>query len=392
MQPNQNTLEMDGTLLSAFIDPKYTLTDVFQYWRQIVPTLPYLGTNALSFDSQTWDEDLMIATIKDHREPGFNEESIRKSGDAECLDAYFGLPLLPMDGSDVKQTVSTFMLPNLLRKEEENISLTWKPAVPILLSCTRNIIFEKPYFIISININAGTWGCRHLQYRAIEDVFNLLNSMEGAGPEEQKIADEANKLAKRISAWEVDRIDFEKIRQLLWFAVLQLVEKFSAGNLSILQRINATNMPVDLTVSRPGPSRPELPEYKQDIFYNSTWIECLYWHSPALNRAISFWVGKKGTSQWDTFYNTCLRHKGCWPTVVKILQQPPVSEIDMERIISFLADINWPGADEAWMYLISLGPEALRYLDEGIQRARKNQDEDWAEHIQSIRDSLTDKT
>lgn len=95
MQPNQNTLEMDGTLLSAFIDPQYTLTDVFQYWRQMVPTLPYLGTDALSFDSQTWDEDLMIATIQDHKEPDFNEEAIRKSGDAECLDAYFGVPIVP---------------------------------------------------------------------------------------------------------------------------------------------------------------------------------------------------------------------------------------------------------------------------------------------------------
>lgn len=391
MQPDHNTLEMDGTLLSAFIDPQYTLIDVFQYWRQITPALPYLGTNALSFDSQTWDEHQMIATIKDHTEPGLNEGSIRRSGDAECLDGYFGLPLFPMDGSGAKQTVSTFMLPDL-RKEDESLSLTWTPAVPVVLSCTRNIIYEKPYFIISININPGTWGCRHLQYRAIEDVFHLLNSMEGAGHEERGIADEAGNLAERISAWETGRIDFEKTRQLLWFAVMQLVEKFSAGKLSILQRINATNVPVDLTVSRLGPSRPELPVYKQDVFYNSTWIECLYWDSPVLNRAISYWAGKKGSSQWDTFYNTCLRYKGCWPTVVKILQQPPVSEMDMERIISFLADLNWPGADEAWAYLISLGPEALKYLDEGIQRARKHQDEDWAEHLQSIRDSLTDET
>src|SRR5689334_17399788 len=139
MQPDHNTLEMDGTLLSAFIDPQYTLIDVFQYWRQITPTLPYLGTNALSFDSQTWDEHQMIATIKAHSEPGLNEGSIRRSGDAECLDGYFGLPLFPMDGSGAKQTVSTFMLPEL-RKEDESLSLTWTPAVPVVLSCTRNII------------------------------------------------------------------------------------------------------------------------------------------------------------------------------------------------------------------------------------------------------------
>ena len=392
MQPDHNTLEIDGTLLSALIDPQYTLTDIFQYWRQIAPAFPYLGTNPLSFDSQTWDEDLMFATIKDHTEPVFNEDSVRKSGDAECLDGYFGLPLFPMDGSDVKQTVSTFMLPDLIRKEEESLRLTWKPAVPVILSCTRNIIFEKPYFIITININPGTWGCRHLQYQAIEDVFQLLSSMEGAGSEEQAIADEARKRAEILSTWETGRIDFEKTSQLLWFAVMQLVEKFSDGKSSILQRINAINAPIDLTVSRPGPSRPDLPVYKQDVFYNSTWIECLYWNSPALNRAISYWSGKKGSSQWDTFYNTCLRNKGCWPTVVKILQQPPVSEKDMERIISFLADLNWPGANEAWVYLINLGSAALRFLDEGIQRARKHQDEDWAEHLQSIRDSLTDKT
>ena len=80
-----------------------------------------------------------------------------------------------------------------------------------------------------------------------------------------------------------------------------------------------------------------------------------------------------------------------WPALVEVLQQPPVTPTDIERLISFLADINWPGAYEAMLSLVSLGKTAVEFVDNAIERAGKQKDDGWLEYLQYVRGILTDE-
>jgi len=394
MSDRSNTIDFTGTLLSAMIDPVYTPMEVFRYWREIAPVFSYVGSVPLKREELIWDDHRMIASIKDTKVIVAPDPDTEKSGDAEVLDTYFSLPLYMPEISQADEQILAFMIPDILI-EENHIPSTnpgWRPAHSILLSLTRNIVYESPYFILSIHINPGTWGCRHLQYKAITEVFQCLNAMEGSSPVEGEIAQRADELSRRLYEWETKEVDFQRIRQEVWSAAYQLVKKFSKGETAILHTSQSSGAPVDLSVSRAGDYRPDLPVYNPDDFKHEAWMEQLDWGSSTRTRAIAYWASKKTTSEWDHFFNTCMRgFKSTWQALVEILQQPPVSGDDIDRLTSFLADINWPGAYEALICLQDMGKPALEHVENAIKEATQQNDDMWLEYLQYVKSVITDQ-
>jgi hypothetical protein len=171
-----------------------------------------------------------------------------------------------------------------------------------------------------------------------------------------------------------------------------LVKRFSKSETAILHEPQSSGAPHDLSVSRPGAYRPDIPVYGRDAFTHHVWMEQMRWDSPTQSRAIAYWAARKSTSQWDHFFQACMRgFKMTWPSLVEVLQQPPVSSEDIERLISFLADINWPGAYEAMECLLSLGKRALEFVDNAIEQANLQKDEAWLEYLQYVRGILIDE-
>jgi hypothetical protein len=392
MPNHSNIIDPKDSLLSALIDPVYTPMEVFQYWQQMAPVFSYLGPAPLNKEELIWDDHRMIASIKDTKAVVAPEPNTGKVGDSECLDTYFSLPLYMPGISQANEQILAFMVPDI-SVGNNHIPSTypgWNPAHPILLSLTRNITYKSPYFILSIDINPGTWGYRHLQYKAIAEVFQCLYEMEGADPVEGEIVKRAGKLSDLLYEWETREVDFHRIREELWAAAYQLVKRFSKGETSILRSLPYES-PVDLSVSRPGNYQPDIPVYDPDAFKHEVWIEQLGWDSATKSRAIAYWVSKKSTGEWDHFFEACMRGvKSTWPSLVKVLKQPPVSGKDIERLTTFLADINWPGAYEALTCLQAMGKPALQYVDNAIEKATQQNDEPWLEYLQYVRDILID--
>ena len=393
--PNRsNVIDPKDSLLSALIDPNYTPMEVFKYWQEIAPVFPYLGAAPLNREELIWDDHRMIAPIKDLKAIVAPEPDTRKTGDSEVLDTYFSLPLYMPGMSQANECILAFMNPDI-SVEDHHIPSTypgWKPAHPILLSLTRNIIYASPYFILSIDINPGTWGYRHLQYKAIAEVFQTLYEMEGSDPLEGEIAKRAGKLSERLYEWETKEVDFHRIREELWSAAYQLVKRFSKGETAILRALESPGSPVDLSVSRAGAYQPDVPVYDPNAFKHDVWMEHLGWDSPTKSRAIAYWASNKSTSEWNHFFQACMKGvKSPWPSLVKVLPQPPVSGEDIERLLSFLADINWPGAYEALICLQTMGKTALEYVDKSIEKATLQNDDAWLEYLQYTRSIIIDE-
>lgn len=393
MSNRSNTIDLRGSLLSALIDPNYTPMEVLQYWQEIAPVFTYQGPAPLNKDELTWDDHRMIASIKDREAMVVPDPGTGKVGDAEVLDAYCSLPLYLPKMSEANERILAFMIPDISVEDDHPLTkLKWKPAHPILLSLTRNIVYQSPYFVLGIDINPGTWGYRHLQYKAIADVFHCLHEMDGSDPVEGEIAESAGQLSDWLHEWETKEVDFHRIREELWSAAYRLVKRFSKSDTAILHEPQSSGAPHDLSVSRPGAYRPDIPVYGRDAFKHQVWMEQMHWDSPTKSRAIAYWAARKSTSQWDHFFQACMRgFKMTWPALVEVLQQPPVTPTDIERLISFLADINWPGAYEAMLSLVSLGKTAVEFVDNAIERAGKQKDDGWLEYLQYVRGILTDE-
>jgi len=77
--------------------------------------------------------------------------------------------------------------------------------------------------------------------------------------------------------------------------------------------------------------------------------------------------------------------------LVEILQQPPVSPDDMERLLSFMADINWPGAFEAYEFLSNPENGAMQYLDDAIEQATATSNGPWLEMLRRAKSILTEE-
>jgi len=378
MAEHSNIIDRNGDLLSALVDPKFTLLEIIQYWQGVAGPFPYLGAAAWDQDERSWDHQHQVAVTKDAGSIVVPGPEVLRSGDFEVLEGHFGLPLYRPGIAGADQWILGFMTPER------------KPVFPITLHLTRNIGYEKPYSIIRIAIVPGTWGCRHLQFEAVEKVFRSLQSVGGDG----QTAGEAGILADRLRAWETGEVDFGRIRQQLWSAANQLVERFSEGKPAIFHQTQSAGAPHDISVNYSGEHLPDIPAYAAGGFEHAVWIDRMQWweDTPARKRSIAYWATKKTTEEWDRLYEACMEAvKGSWPSLVEILQQPPVSPDDMERLLSFMADINWPGAFEAYEFLSNPENGAMQYLDDAIEQATATSNGPWLEMLRRAKSILTEE-
>lgn len=392
--PHPNpTIPLDGRLLSAMLDPQYTVSEVFQYWQEIAGAFPFLGNLNIKKEDAAWDQQYLMAVARAPVTATIPPPG--KSGDADILHAHFGIPVYRPGTADTHEWIVSFMTPER------------HPVFPFRLVLTRNVVYEHPYFILGIETDPGTWGARHLQFKAIETVFKALEGVEDPGLPDGTAREKmephwletweqqaAAAIAARLATWENDEVDFHRIKQELWACANQLVQRFSKGKPPILHKTASNGSPYDLSVSHPGEPFNAIPEYALSAFEQFVWMEQLQWweNSAGRRRTIAYWKARKTTPEWDAFFNGCMGGvKGTWPSLVEVLQQPPVSAADMERLISFLADINWPGAFEAYDFLKHQGAETMKYLDEAMEDAAVQNDSAWLEMIQYTREMLTDE-
>src|SRR5581483_561784 len=110
MSNHSNSINLRGYLISAIIDHTYTPLEVFQYWQQIAPAFPFLGQVLLNREELTWDNERMIAAINNTEAPLALTPEIRMSGNAEILDAYFGIPVYQPGVQETNELMVAFML------------------------------------------------------------------------------------------------------------------------------------------------------------------------------------------------------------------------------------------------------------------------------------------
>src|SRR5581483_12045709 len=209
-----NSIGTGGSLMAAIIDPAYTPLNIFQYWLQVAAAFPYLGPDPLNREELTWDHAQLMATRQSTATTHVPQPVIKKSGNAEILEAYFAIPFYKPGVQLADELITAFMLPQL--PEADHPTLGRRPAAPVKLHVIRNIIQEAPYCWFSVDINPGTWGYRHLQYKAIEEVFQFLGNMDGGTPQEGETARQAAQLSAQLQAWETKEIAFPRIREQLW--------------------------------------------------------------------------------------------------------------------------------------------------------------------------------
>ena len=138
-------------------------------------------------------------------------------------------------------------------------------------------------------------------------------------------------------------------------------------------------------------------EYKEipdDYWYKLAWHECFDWDAPEQlqNRVINYWVNNEDDETFlDVISIGAIGWKGTWPTVVEIMTKRPETPKMIERLCSFTADINWPGAREAWEHLIIVvGMRAIPIIDETIAWAKENGD-DWCEDLDWLKEAILEK-
>ena len=138
----------------------------------------------------------------------------------------------------------------------------------------------------------------------------------------------------------------------------------------------------------------EVGNIPDDYWYKLAWHECFDWDAPEQlqNRVINYWANNEDDETFlDVISIGAIGWKGTWPTVVEIMTKRPETDKIIERLCSFTADINWPGAGEAYEHLLNVvGIRAIPVIEKKMVWAKEHGD-DWWEDLEWLRDDIVEK-
>lgn len=361
------------------LDPKHTLQEIVDCWESRTGDLLFPTEETLTAFSN--DSFIQPATPSMQKS---KPVSISMTGNAEILNRPYGLKLHPDFLINQFQQAE---FPTDYPPSAPN-ELRWSNVFPFSLDVVRDIVYEKPYASVTFNLSLGTFGARHLEVKALAEVLREDMRAQGPSLRLEAVAAAAEKASQEIKAWETG-IDFSPLVEKIWQAALATATTLGPdGHLSLLS-IDDVSAPADLTLGSPSPRLPEIYRPNLQAFIAEAWTSrfdyCL-----ESERAVRYFGTRKSTELWKQVYRNCMRaRKSTWPAVVEILSQDPVSDSDLDAILGFLADINWPGAGEAWTYILSLKKKALPAIDASIARAKACNDDWWLNALETIREMVS---
>jgi hypothetical protein len=353
---------MDLIDLHALVDTAHRVEEIVARWEANVGDAAFALDGAAGVDGPPSEGFFARTRAAPPRESV--PLAVRKIGAAEVLDRRYGLRLNVRERAE-PMYVDEFLTaqwPWEAQAGERSAALAWIAAPPLALNCTRNAAHATPYCSIRVVAHAGAFGRR---LRALEAAIETLqDDLSALGPSAalERTLEAARAAAEKLRPWERERVDFALVRTRLRTAALKTITELGpGGKAAVLAPTRRRSPTVEAWVGR---------------------FTCGF----EQNRAIAYFAARRDTALWPHVYAAALKAgKSAWPALVEILSRAPVSETDLERLLGFVADLNWPGAAESWDFLLTRGVRALPAVDAAIVRAAAAKDDGWEENLRDLR-------
>jgi hypothetical protein len=366
----------------AFLDPQFTIEDFYNEFIKATDNIlkPYHLDDAQSFDA-----DLECYFLDESKTQPLQLQIYRK--DHDSTTSYFAVKVPSIEKS---LWITQFINREWSSGDKSGISVWNKQNLPALkLQMSHYAGPRDPSFTVQMQFGLGVIGLRTCVFEAQLKVIEEDLELNGADSELEKYKSDLLKNFKEIQSFENSNTEiFHELEKKLQEQCLQVLKKFAKGPefLVVDQRIQSPvetlpkkNTPQLKSWSRPSRRSLELDE----------WAKRISWRGLKRERAIRLLISRKQDEGYaEELMRACLRNgKGSWPGLVEVLSAQPISFESQKRIITFVADPNWPGAELAQQTILQNRAEFDRALRASLQNAIDCQDEWWAENIQALIDA-----
>jgi len=356
------------------------------------------------FDGEKLDTDFKVTTIDVELYKDRNFQSVIKEREKGFYQNLTLCGSYKVNTNDNKNSdIFNFLLPTI--GEEDNKLIldfrTLDPALRVDLVYYEDEFSPEPVFYVSIKASQGLWGNRHKWLRGMLEIIEEQVNDEDLSKEWEKdirFIEDLKEWSEKIKIFERESFLLEDARQKVWDLARGIREKFSESEYAtyISPKISPRiDRPADLATFRRGKLPEHVGNIPEDYWIKLAWNECFDWNAPEQlqNRVISYWSthGDDETFQ-DIISIGSIGWKGSWPAIVETITKRPETPRMIERLCSFTADINWPGAGEAWEHLYNVvGMRAIPIIDEKIAWAKKTKDDWWEETLRYIKSDILEK-
>lgn len=379
---------------------EYALKDVFQPIYQVKH-----DQKLEPFESEELDKHLRVTTIDVEK---YN--SIKFEPKVEIYKNQKGCQkTLRLAGAFKINTIASksinifnFLMPTIGEKGGQ-LTLEFMdldPALFVNLVYYESEFSKEPVFYVVLNASQGLWGNRHKWLEGIIEIIETQLKDDVLAKEwesDKKVIEELKEWSRKIKQQETKYLLLEETRQKVWNTARGIREKFSEDEnaIYISPKISPRiDRQFDMKVYRKGKLPRDVGNIPEDYWYKLAWHECFDWYAPEVlkNRAISYWSNHGDDEEFLNVISIgAIGWKGTWPTVVDIMTKRPETREMIERICSFTADINWPGAGKAYEHLLNVvGMRAIPILEENIALAKEQGDE-WWEDLEWLKEDILEK-
>lgn len=300
------------------------------------------------------------------------------------------------------RTFAHFLMPSIGQDgNKSGLALNWSHPEPALLVIVNgHQEGPSPLFYTGLDISHGIWGHRHKWLRAMRDNLlalskhgPLVKAWSGQGGFLDSLAEQAESMERA----EEQVLDCGESRSFFLDLTREVMKKFSDSGQAVLVSpcVTDAKRPFDLPVNRFGELPAEWSVIPENAWTDLAWNECLRWDAPGMlnESAMRYWIDHPDEERFLRMTRPALGGgKSCWPSIVGIMTKRKETERMIIELANWTADINWPGAGEAWTHLLEVvGERALPVLDRQITVARHSGDQAWEGTLRFLKKAIEGK-
>ena len=286
--------------------------------------------------------------------------------------------------------------------DNNKLVLEWADPEPAVLFEVHYSKYEKyTTFYVSITISHGLWGNRCHWLKAMNNVILELQKNKNAWEfvrEDKAYFDSLKQDLKSFTELEQEIWDYKKVRQFFWDLSRDIIKNFTSNEKNTYispKYIYNTDRNFDIVTYRPDKIPPLPMEIPENIWFDLVWNECLSWSSPdsLKNSVKKYWIDFKEEDIFLQMIKPSLGgEKSSWQDIVDIIIKRPETDKMIDQLVNWTADINWPGAGEAWNHLIdNVGLRAIPVIEKKIALAKEIKDDWWEEILIELKKNIKEK-
>ena len=386
-------MRMDPIEIKVHLNPGYKSSEIMNYFLQqgfdgrFIPLFTQ-HTNEFAAYEYT-DESVKGVTIKDREKIPYNVQG----------DTIFGAFLL--DHNQEEMIISRFNLPIIIQKSKDLLSLSWSQIEPVLKIDINSQSFPgERIFYVDVTISHGLWGSRH---KWLEAMLRILEKQKSANKGKsdwvngEVLLNNIRTDFKEMKKLEKETLNLSEIRDCIWKTMTVLCNKYSREGQTIhvtpRYKSGYEKIPMDLSSFKPR-CIPEKPiKIPGSAWTDSVMLECLAYSSPeALKERIKrYWIDIDNEKEFMKLVEKSVAGpKDTWESIVEIMTKRRETPDIINKLLSWMADPNWPGYGTAREHLVNfIGSRGIPYIKNSISLARTVYDEWWAENLEFLLKEIT---